>query len=357
MTTSRRSLLQTLCVLAASTGVDTPGLLAAAAPDQPAKSVGANYFNVNATYSQTELAYLYQARHAHGGGRVPFFNAEIASLAGTRDSVLFYWDMDQKKLVNPFNLKADPSISKDKSYTINAEVLNFHPSSTDADDVWSNLQTNLQLTFRTQATDANGDALTSITMAGLNFAQEFLGGKDGKLLSVPSTNGGNNLTSFAPSEQVSITNGEVSLMVGLAGQKKGSFWDTLVAIFKQVTDSPVFGLLPIPKLYQTAADTIGTLLSQLNQAQGLVQVLNGKKLQFRIYDGSSFNPFVLRPGYWVILDAQVASGHMDSKTHDINDWMLDLPGQLYELKDNNGEAVDITYSVAEILLPEAKKSS
>ena len=116
-------------------------------------------------------------------------------------------------------------------------------------------------------------------------------------------------------------------------------------------------LLPIPKLYQTAADTIGTLLTQLNQDQKLVQVLDGKKLQFRIYDGSSFNPFVLRAGYWVLLDAQVASPQIDPSSHNINGWVLDVPGQLYELKDNNGDAVDFTHSVAELLLPEAKQSS
>ena len=36
----------------------------------------------------------------------------------------------------------------------------------------------------------------------------------------------------------------------------------------------------------------------------LVQILNGKKLYSRIHDGGSTNPFVLRPGYWVVLDAQ-----------------------------------------------------
>lgn len=312
-----------------------------------------SYFDVNAAYTDEELAWLYLGKRLHPKSQL--FDAQIAAAAATRDSLLFYWDDAKKKLTNPYNVSPASSIAKDKQYTINADVLNFHPSSADVDSIWSKLDTNLQLTFRTYAVDTQGDLLTSITMAGLEFAQDYLSGKDGKLLTVPSDQGKNNLTSFPPAEQVAITNGEVNLMVGLAGQKKKSFWDSLVAIFGQITNSPVFGKLPIPKLYQTAATTVSTLLTQIEKSERLVQILNGKKLYFRIYDGGSTNPFVLRPGYWVVLDAHAASSHIDPATHDIKDWVLDIPGELYEVKNQNGDAVDITYSVANIQLPEVKK--
>jgi hypothetical protein len=353
MTASRRDFVQGLAAAAAALNV--PAAFPQANSASKLHTVPSSYFDLNAVYTDEELALLYRNNRIHPKSH--FFDAQLAPAATTRDSVLFYWDDAKKKLTNPYNVTPDSSIASGKQYTINADVLNFHPSSADVDSVWSKLDTNLQLTFRTYAVDSQGDLLTSITMAGLDFAQDYLSGKDGKLLTVPSDGGKNNLTNFSASEQITITNGEVNLMIGLAGQKKKSFWDTLVSIFGQVTNSPVFGMLPIPKLYQTAASTISTLLSQVEQSQRLVQVLNGKKLYFRIYNGGSTNPFVLRPGYWVVLDAQAAGPHIDQNTHDINDWVLDLPDQLYEVKDHNGDAVDITYSVANIQLPEAKKVS
>jgi len=354
MTASRRDFVQSLAA-AAITATGLPHTSQQASSTPKLRTVPTTYLDVNAFYTDEELAWLYRANRLHPKSRL--FDGQLARAAATRDSVLFYWDDSKQKLTNPYNLIPDSSIASDKQYTINADVLNFHPSSADVDSIWSKLDTNLQLTFRTYAIDSQGDLLTSITMAGLDFAQDYLSGKDGKLLTVPSDGGKNSLTNFSPSEQITITNGEVNLMIGLAGQKKKSFWDTLVSIFGQVTNSPVFGMLPIPKLYQTAATTISTLLSQIEQSQRLVQVLNGKKLYFRIHNGGSTNPFVLRPGYWVVLDAQAVGSHIDPTTHDINDWILDIPGQLYEVKDHNGDAVDITYSVANIQLPEAKKVS
>jgi hypothetical protein len=352
MSPSRRDFMQMIAAAVAATGVGE----AVGQTKQASKTrmLAPTYFDVNAAYTDEELAFLYLGKRLHPHSHL--YDAQIASEGATRDSVIFYWDDAKKKLTSPYNVTPATGIATDKQYTINADVLNFHPSSADVDSVWSKLDTNLQLTFRTYAVDTHGDLLTSITMAGLDFAQDYLSGKDGKLLTVPSDQGKNNLTNFPPAEQIVITNGEVNLMVGLAGQKKKSFWDNLVSIFGQITNSPVFGKLPIPKLYQTAATTVSTLLAQIEKSERLVQILNGKKLYFRIYDGGSTNPFVLRPGYWVVLDAQAASSHIDQSTHDIKDWVLDLPDQLYELKNQNGDAVDITYSVANIQLPEAKKS-
>jgi hypothetical protein len=314
-------------------------------------SPGAPFFD-SKSYSEDELVWLYQKRHLHPGTK--FYEAQLAAAAETApsaaDSVFFYWDDTAKLLVNPYSLKSDNTL-KTGSYTINAEVLNFHPSSRVNQDVLSSLDTNLQLVFRTQAADSNGDLITSITMAGLQFAGDYLSGKDSKLLTLSANN---QLTNFPPSEQISIVDGQVSLIVGLAGQKKKSFWDDLVQIFQSFTNSPVFGLLPIPKLYSTAAQTVVALLNQVEQQQRLIPLLSGKKLDFRLYDGASTNPFLLKPGFWVLMNAQEAASHIDKTSHNINDLVLDIPGQLYEMKDKNGNAVDMTYCVSRVLLPAVK---
>jgi len=307
-------------------------------------------FDALTHYTRDELLFLYKGKQLYPSKH--FFFAQLSASLSTRESVLFYWDRTTNTLVNPYNLKDDGKF-KSGSYTLNAEVLSFHPSSADDNNVWSKLDSNLQLTFLTKAADHNGDLVTSITMAALDVASQFLSGKDSKLLS-PSSN--NQLTNFPPSEQIVIANGQVSLMIGLAGQKKRSFWDGLLSVFTAASNSPILGLLPIPKLYGTAAQTITSLLNQVAQQEKLVQVLNGKLLQFRLSDSGSSAPFLLKEGYWVIMDANAAAPHIDRSTHNISDLILDVPGQLYELQDKDGNAVDMTYCVCNILLPAVTKS-
>jgi hypothetical protein len=353
MSTSRRDFIQSAIVAAAA--VRSARALGAETKTNSENFVPPTYFDFNAAYSTEELAWLYQRKHLKSG---KFFENKIAPPT-VRDGVLFFCDTTANKLINPANVTPDPLISASKQYTINAEVLNFHPSSDQVSAVWSKLDTNLQLTLRTHAVDSDDNLVTSISMAGINVASQFMGGSDGKLVSLQSGSGENQLTSFPPAEQVAITNGQIEIMVGLAGQKKASFWDHLLTIVKEITNSPIFGLLPIPKLYQTASQTVETLLSQVEQSNRLVQVLNGKKLFFRICNGSAIDPlhvFVLRSGYWIVLDAQSAGPKIDPTTHNIDDWSLDVEGEQYELKDKDNHPVDITYSVASILLPEAKST-
>lgn len=301
------------------------------------------FFDFQSTHSHDELYSLYLKKYPHS--RV--FSQPLAA----RTSVFFYWDPQANLLVNPFNLKDDGK-TKPGTYSINAEVYNFHPSSSDDNQVWSKLDSNVQMTFSLQAADPNNDLFQWIVMAGLNFASQYLQGKDNKLLSVSDNN---QLTSNIPaSQQIQISDGQVSMMVGLAGQKKKSWWDDFIQIFHAVANSPVLGLLPLPKLAVSAVSAVDNLLNQVEQQQRLVQVLQGKKLPFRLYDGTSTNPFLLKPGTWVVMDSQAAAGHIDNGDHNIHDIVLDIPDQLYELKTKAGASVDMTYSVLNILLPSVK---
>jgi hypothetical protein len=57
------------------------------------------------------------------------------------------------------------------------------------------------------------------------------------------------------------------------------------------------------------------------------------------------------------MDAHAAGEKINPTTHDIDDWVLDIDDELYELKDKNNKPVDITYSVASVVLPEIKKAT
>lgn len=297
------------------------------------------------TYSRDELLAMYLNKYP----RKNMFAGPVPA----RSSVFFFWDPTAKLLINPYNLTADAS-TKPGNYSIATEVYNFHPSSVDDNAVWSQLGTNLQITFTAQAADDNNDIFQWIILAGLQFASNFLGGADGKLLSAGDQA---QLTSKVPaSQQIEVTNGAVSLSVGLAGQKKKGFWDEFIQVFTGVASAaaPVLGVLPIPKLAESAVDAVSSLLTQVEQQEKLIQVLAGKLLPFRLYDGTSSNPFLLKAGTWIVMDATEAGPHIDAADNNIHDIVLDVPGQLWELKDKNGAAVDMTYSVLNILLPPVK---
>jgi hypothetical protein len=320
-------------------GVGISGQSVAAAASQ-----GDRFFDFQSTHTRDELYALYLKKYPH--------SKILSQPLAARTSVFFYWDPQAKVLVNPFNLKDDGKM-KPGTYSVNAEVYNFHPSTSDDDQIWSQLDSNVQMTFSLQAADSNNDLFQWIVLAGLNFADQYLQGKDNKLLSISDNN---QLTNKIPtSQQVQISDGQVSMKIGLAGQKKKSWWDDFIQIFSAVANSPMLGLLPLPKLALSTADAVGSLLNQVEHQQKLVPVLQGKKLPFRLYDGTSTNPFLLKAGTWVVMDSQAALSHISGDDHNINDIVLDIPDQLYELKMKQGGApVDMTYSVLNILLPPVK---
>src|SRR5437762_9476746 len=118
--------MQMLAAAAAIGASGVPEIAAQTNSKTKVRPLPPTYFDVNAAYTEEELVWLYRRKRLHPKSQ--FFDAQLNAAAASRDSLLFYWDDSKKKLTNPYNLTADPSIAKGKQYTINADVLNFHPS-------------------------------------------------------------------------------------------------------------------------------------------------------------------------------------------------------------------------------------
>lgn len=345
---SRRSFLNLASSLGALSVLDRE-TLNALGQDVPVQV--SDFFNFQSKYEYSELMHLYGKQ-----GNSPYAGSSAAP--GTIPStVFFYWDDQAKQLINPYNLKPDSKISAG-NYELKANVYNFHPSSGDITKFWKDDTNNVQLTFTAQANDQFDEEFQWIVLSGMSMLGNDLKGKDKQSLSLPSNNA---LTSFPSSEKIIITNSEVSLTLGLAAQKKQSILNHFIAAFKTIVGSPMFGLIPMPKLASDTVTAISTLLSQISKDNSLTPVIKGKQVDFRLYDGSSTNPFVLKPGYWVIMDAVQARPLIDNKDSENikKGILLDLPNQQYELVDSssNQQSVDITYAVIRILIPPVKTSS
>lgn len=268
------------------------------------------------------------------------------SLAGpTPIGLPFWWDPSEKKLVNPTNLSFDPTITA-ADYQLTATLLNFRASLKELGDVWQKLSNNAQLNLNPGSVSAEGDDIQWIIMTGINVAQGLFGntGKD------PAQLNQNNkpTNSFRPAEATIFKKGVCSLSLTLSAQKKKSVWDKLLAAVKAFTGSSVFGMLPIPKLYQTAVQSVTASLEQLKSQSNLIPVLTGNSYNYKLYSGA--NPsadLVFRPGHWVVINSAYAAAHMDANKN-LSDTVLDIPGLLYQLKDKNNQVVDTTYTVAQL---------
>ena len=273
----------------------------------------------------------------------------IGSPSTTRIGLPFWWDKQAKSLVNPTNLKFDSSI-KPADYQFSASVLNFRASQRELGDVWNRLTNNAQLNINPGSVSSEGDPLQWIVMTGINVAQTIFG-KDGQLASLTQNN--KPTDSLRPAEIVTFKKGICTLGITLNAQKKQSIWDKLLGAVKAFTGSTVFGMLPIPKLYQSAIQSVTASLNQLQSQSNLVTILGGNSYPYKLYDGANSNAdLIFRPGHWVVLDSDFAAAHMDAKGN-LSSVYLDIPGLLYQLKDSNNQIVDTTYTVADLQLTQA----
>jgi hypothetical protein len=107
-------------------------------------------------------------------------------------------------------------------------------------------------------------------------------------------------------------------------------------------------MLPIPKLYQTAIQSVTASLSQLQTQSNLIKILGGNSYGYKLYKGANSDAdLTFRPGHWVLLNSEFAAAHMDSKSN-LSGIYLDIPGLLYQLKDSNNQVVDTTYAVVNL---------
>lgn len=267
----------------------------------------------------------------------------------------FWWDPQAKLLVNPTNNSFDPNIGP-ADYQLSAAILNFKASERELGaDVWKKLSNNAQVNINPASVSAEGDLLNWVLMTGIETAQNIFGGKDGQLASLNQNN--KPTETLQKSEAVVFRKGQCSLAITINAQKKQSIWDKLLSALYAFTGSSVFGILPIPKLYQTAVKSVTAALKQLQDQSKVIRVLAGNSYDYKLYEGA--NPgsdLVFRPGHWVVLDSEFAAAHMDRDRNNLSKIYLDVPGLLYELKDSNDQPVDTTYTVVDLRLSEATTS-
>lgn len=294
----------------------------------------AGHFSFGKTYSSAEAKQL--LLHSN----------QAESLSGpTGVGLPFWWDKDAKMLVNPTNVSFDSTI-KAADYQLTTTLLNFRASEAELGSVFKNLSNNAQLNINPGSVSPEGDPLQWIVMTGITVAESIFSNKDPNL--TPLTQNNKPTDALRPAEVATFKKGICSLAITLSAQKKHSLWDTLLAAVKAFTGSPVFGMLPIPKLYQTAIQSVTASLNQLQTQSHLITILGGNSYAYKLYQGANSNAdLTFRPGHWVIINSKFAAANMDAKSN-LNGIYLDIPGLLYQLKDKNNQVVDATYTVAEL---------
>ncbi len=220
-------------------------------------------------------------------------------------------------------------------------------------NLFANNANNVQINFAAEAMQ-NGELVTWIVNAALSTAQNWIGGADKQSVSVSGSQ--NQLTNIpAPQDQIEISDGEVSITLALQAQKKGSWWDTVLSALGAVTNSPLFAVVPMAKLIGQTVDAITQMTSKIEQTEKLVVILQGSKLECKIYDtGVSTQPYVLRPGFWLMANYSETSQYVDfgNKENLKQGIILDFADQQYDVLDtnNNHKPIDVTYAVIEMTL-------
>jgi hypothetical protein len=332
---SRRQLVECIALLAGASCVDV--LDAAAQPSTPQDK---KLFRLDQKLASDQLKRIYKP-------------ASGAVLAGAgKQHMLFYYDSTAKMLVNPFNVT--PSLAAG-AYTLDITLRNFHASQDDDQNIWSKVKTDAQMQINVGAEPASpstGDQINWIISSGINV---FGGGKSGIDQRLQTLTQNNKPTAqLKPTSKIDISNGKGLFQIQVFGQKKDSFWKKLLTLVTGVLNSPIFGTLPIPKLVPEAVTFASAVLDHLQGSDPLIEVLSSNPLDFKLYNGvTSAPPFTLRDGTWVTIDRAKVVGSLDANSN-LPGYVVDLPGQFYELKDKNAKAIDANYAV--LTLDLAKKS-
>ena len=252
--------------------------------------------------------------------------------------------------------KRKPSLNAGR-YSLEATIRNLHVSTTDDRQIWSKLKTDAQLQVGVSAIDrtATADQINWVLMSGIDV---FLGGNreglDSRLKKFTENN--KPTSELRASSKIDIPTGVGSLQVQVFGQRKDSFWRQLLTIVSGVLSSPVFGVLPIPKMVPEVVKFATTVFDRIQSQERLVEILTSAKIDFKLYDGASTtSPFVLKPGHWLTIDRSKVASKLDSNGN-LPGYVLDIPGMFWELKekDDSNKPVDANYSVVTLEFPELK---
>lgn len=300
------------------------------------------YFG-SGVYTQEQLDQLY-------GTAVERTRPGTRRAATDRRHMIFYYDDQARLLVNPYNVR--PGLTSAK-YSMEIKILNSHVAQSDYDTIWKKLKHDGQMQLALTSRSSAGADADDLTWTLMNAIDVFLGGDlqglDKRLKAFVSNN--QPTSRFRPSEKIEIATGTANFLLQLAAQKKQSWWRTLLTIGGQVLNSPLFAILPIPKLFPEALQFANTVLDHLQGSEPLVPVWTSAGIPFKLYEGATpATPFTMRPGFWLTIDRRYAEGHLDANQN-LQNHIIDLPGQFWELKANGTTAVDANYSVLELTFP------
>lgn len=264
-------------------------------------------------------------------------------------SAIYFWDTGKGQFIAPNNLTTDPN-TKSGSYVIEAAVFSFHSSAADMSNLFSDNANNVQVNFRAEAKQ-DGELITWIVNAALSTAQQWLTGPDKQLVS--TGNNPNQLTNIpSPQDQIVVSNGRVTIALGLQAQKKDSWWDTFLKAIGAVANSPLFAVVPMSKLIGQTVDAITQMTNKIEQAENLIPILQGNKLECRIYDGAT-TPYVLKEGYWLMANYNEIASLVEWPSENLKSGIiLDFGAQQYSVIDMNANhiPVDATYVVVNIAI-------
>jgi hypothetical protein len=314
----------------------------------PQTSSSSHRFHFGQVYSSAQTKQLVLPS---GGTKAGTFTAPTG--------IPFWWDPTAKKLVNATNVPFDSSNIPAGDYQLAATLLSFRASQKDLGDVWNKLTNNAQLNINPSSVSSEGDSLNWILMTGIKLAQNLLNKNDPQSVSLSQASTSNNnantpTAKLASAEGVAIKKGVCQLAVTLEAQQKQSVWDRLMGLLK--TASTVTGLLPIPKLYQTALNSVLSSLDQLqaqNAKSHLLTILGGMSYNYKLYSGANSGAdLTLRSGKWVFIDSGFAQDNFDAQNNLKNAYLF-IGGELYQVTDENNKPIDTTYVVVNLQLDKA----
>ena len=270
-----------------------------------------------------------------------------------RTQLLFYYDQTKKQFINPINVLPDPTVKSGKR-KLDIEILNMHVSGEMNEEITTKSKGDLQLQLGVTVPANEQENYTWILLNGIDV---FYGGtKEGRDERLRHFVDNNKPTDKLSSETaIEIGSGRGKLQIQAMYQRRKSAWRSFLTAITGTMKSPVFGILPIPRLVSEGLTFVSAALGYIQSKDALVPVWSSARLDFKIIDGYSEIPFTLRPGLWLTMDRSVAKKMMDDKRN-IGDLAIDVGGQFYEVVTKKEEPVDANYSVLRFDFPEIKGS-
>ena len=256
--------------------------------------------------------------------------------------VYAYFDesVNVKKFVDPTEVV--PTLDAAKTYSLTPTLHSFNVRKAD-EDQFAKLKTQIQLAFNATSPSAVGD----LTWIFMNAIEIFAGKDPRKPRQLTSfLRDGTSGAPLLSQPKITVTAGTLNLRVQAWGQKVDGFWKQFISTVASIVSNPTaaaalqgFG---IPSLTNDALQFVSHSLDVLMQRENLVKVWETGGLDFGVATGSTAR-FKMRAGLWLIVDRNYAA-----KTNFLQDHVLDIKLQSFQLLNKAGAAADANYLVSEM---------